>query len=175
MKIYLRNFEIEAVAVSLNNVIQRSGSKDGQIIGVNGLTAYKLNKLSKDLGKEAKDWQEHKKTLMDSYVKGGSRKPESKNGKLVFKSEEAEKDFVEVAEAYSEVEVRTLLTEKDLEQLQITGHEMEFLTLIISGDAIRENPEPPSDQTLPEETEEAKELVKAQPVENSTPKPSKVE
>lgn len=179
MTIFLKNFEVESLAIVLGNITQRMGTRDGKLIGVNGLTAYKLNKLVKDIGEEAKDWGEQKKALMDKHVKGGSEKPETKNNQLVFKSSEDKVEFTEVAEAYSEVHVRTLLTEKDLDQLSVTGSEIHFLTLIVEGDAPTERPEelsakePPINTDLPEESGEpntAKELP-----ENSKPKPSKVE
>lgn len=159
MVIYLKNFQIESLAVVLGNVTQRSGVRDNQIVGVNGLTAYKLNKLMKDIGAEAKDWQETKKALVDKHVEGGAEEPKIKGNQYVFKSEEDEKEYTEVAEAYSEVTVRTLLAEKDLEQLQVSGMEMQFLALVVQGDAITTKPEDEteSEQALAESTKEVSE------------------
>jgi hypothetical protein len=169
MVIYLKNFEVESLAVVLTNITQRSGIKDKQIVGVNGLTAYKLNKLIKDISAEAKDWQETKQALMNKHVEGGAEEPKTKGNEYVFKSEEDEKQFREVAEAYSEVNVRTLLAEKDLEQLQITGMEMQFLEKVIQGDARTEKPEEMGvDNSLPEST---KEVAEKETPKNSKPEP----
>lgn len=178
MTIYLRNFEIESLAVVLGNITRRMGTRDGQMVGVNGLTAYKLNKLIKDIGEEAKDWNETKKLLLDQHVEGGSEKPKTKGNQFVFKSEEDKEEYTEVAEAYSGVHLRTLLAEKDLDQLTVTGPEIHFLSLIVEGDARTEEPKPKVEDNLPEEADESdetKELAEAKPVKNSIPKPSKVE
>ena len=135
MIIYLKNFQTDILLQVLNNVINRSGVRDGQVVGVNGLTAYKLNKIRKDLTKEAKDWQEMKKILLDDHVEGGSENPKTEGNSYIFKSEKDEENYIKVAEDYSEITVRALLTEKDLSQLSIAGQEIDFIQLIVEGEA----------------------------------------
>ena len=140
MKIYLKNFELDSVPNVLNNIVQRSevsNSTGGEVrqTGINGLTALTLTRLITDLNKEKADWDEAKKKLFDKHVKGGSEKPQIEAGRVIFKSDEDEEAYVEVANAYTPVTVRTLLSDKDLGELRVVSNEYFFLSLVTKEDA----------------------------------------
>jgi len=76
-----------------------------------------------------------KKILLDDHVEGGSENPKTEGNSYIFKSEKDEENYIKVAEDYSEITVRALLTEKDLSQLSIAGQEIDFIQLIVEGEA----------------------------------------
>lgn len=145
MKIYLKNFELDTVFIVLNNVtsrseIQKNAQGQKEQVGINGLTALNLTRLMKDIGKERADWQEHQKKLLDKHVEGGSENPRTEGGNYIFKSKEDKEAYLEVADAFTPINVRTLLSNEDLTELKVVSREFFFLSLVTEMDARFEKP-----------------------------------
>lgn len=149
--VYLRNFELEHALVALSNTLK---SDDNQK-GVNALTMYRLNKLTKDLRKEYEDFIQLKTQLMDELVKGGSKEPEVVNGNFVYNSPEDEATFMEAMDEYVPVNVRSLLDEKDLGEFTTDSYGIQWLMLFVSGEARTEKP-----KTKEEEAEAVEQTTK---------------
>lgn len=131
-KIVVKNHQLDPLLASVSKI-----RKSNQLI--DGYVQLKMRKIERILTPFYDDYVDVLPNLKEQYVQKhkGEFMTEIENGVpvLVFKDESSKNKFLKVSNSENIIEIPELLTPNELKGMKVSGWQMEFLTLVLQGEA----------------------------------------